>query len=126
MMVGNNPVRITHQKSVYLYVRELMRETLTEMEDQLVMMHCGIYTKGKVVTFSQLAEHFWLSNAQQAKAVYQNAVARTRAAIPGSRLEHWINCYHVSYCPDGGHALRVAVDAPVPDWDIYFQAEKEA
>ena len=116
-MIENNPVHITHTKYVYRFVRELMRQTLTETEDQLVMLHCGIYTKGKIMSFAQLAELFSLDNAQEAKRIYQEAIRRTRAAIPGSKLEFWINCYHMTYYPENGYFFQIAVDSPVNDWD---------
>ena len=116
-IISPNPIRDTHAKYVLRYLRELMRTTLTPVEDQLIMLHCGMYTRGKPVNFAGLAHVFRLDSPQAARALYRQAVRKTRAAIPGSILENWIACYRLTYYPDREAGLYVDPDMPVPDWD---------
>ena len=116
-IISPNPIRETHVKYVLRYLRELMQTTLTPVEDQLVMLHCGMYTRGKPVNFAGLARVFRLGSPQAAQALYRQAVRKTRAAIPGSALENWIACYHLAYYPNRDPHFYLNPEIPVPDWD---------
>lgn len=111
-----NVKRDVHIKYVLSYLRKLMQAVLTALEYQIVMLHCGMYTKGQPVNFSVLAQTFHLSSPQEAAAIYQEAVRKTRAAIPGSQLENWIVCYHLAYYPDQTFQFYVEPNMPVPVW----------
>ena len=116
-IISPNPVRDIHIKYALRYLRELMQATLTPVENQLVMLHCGMYTRGKTVNFSDLARVFRLGSPQAAQGLYRQAVRKTRAAIPGSVLETWIDCYHLAYYPNRDPQFYVDPEMPVPDWD---------
>ena len=116
-IISSNPVRDTHVKHVLRHLRELMRATLTPLEDQLTMLHCGMYTGGRPINFTDLAQVFRLESPHAAQALYRQAVRKTRAAIPGSALENWIVCYRLVYYPNRDLQFYVDPDMPVPDWD---------
>lgn len=116
-IISTNPVRHIYVKHTLHYLRQLMQATLTPLEDQLVMLHCGMYTRGRSVSFSNLARVFQLESPEAGKALYRQAVHKVRAAIPGSTLERWILCYHLAYYPGRNQKFHVAPDMPIPDWD---------
>lgn len=116
MLLFYNPIRAVHQKYVLRYLRELMCSCLTPLEDQLVMLHCGMYTGGRIVSFERLAEVFKLPSPFAAEEAYRQAVIKTRRAIPGSRLENWLICYHAAYHPNREFKVLVKPDMPVPVW----------
>lgn len=116
LWIGNNQIRLVHVKYVVYHLRELMRKVLTVEEDQVIMLHCGLLTDGRSVSFSVIADRLGLS-CEQVRAVYQNAVIKTRLAIPGSRLEHWINCYHRVHHPYRRIGFHVDPMMEIPCWD---------
>lgn len=116
MLTGYNPIRVVHVKYVLRYVRELMCSCLTPLEDQIVMLHCGMYTGGQIVSFEKLSEVFNLASPPEAEEIYRQAVIKTRCAIPGSRLENWLIGYHAAYYPEREFRVLAKPDAPVPVW----------
>lgn len=118
-----NPIRATHIKYVLKYLRELMRAELSPMEDQVVMLHCGMYTGNRPVSFKTLAELFRLEGPEHAEEIYRQAVIKTRRAIPDSRLEEWIMCYHLAHYPERSPVFRINPLMPVPVWEYPREAQ---
>lgn len=111
-------VHSTHVKQVILCLLKLMQEHLPPVENQIVLLHCGMSAYGRPVDFSALAQMFQLASAGEAEAIYRAAVIKTRLAIPGSPLENWIVSYRMAYYPNRDPSLRVEPNMPVPCWTL--------
>lgn len=114
-MRTQDPGVLIYRKYALSYVRELMGEVLDSVEEAAVLLHCGILS-GDPVAFSEIAELLKLSSAERAGEIYDQAIRKTRKAIPGSRLEHWLVCYRVTCDPRREERIRIDPDLPVPRW----------
>lgn len=114
-MMMQDPRALVYRKYALEYVRELMREALSPAEETAVLLHCGILT-GNPVGFSKIAEFLHLYSAEGAEELYCRAVRKTRAAIPGSKLESWLIGYRAAYYPHRKASIYIDPDMPVPKW----------
>ena len=115
ILTDHNPTGIIYHKYTVRYLLELMHLTLSPLEKRLVLLHCGMETGSRPVSFAKLAEVFHLSSAGEAEAIYRQAIARTREAIPGSALENWLVSYQMAYHPEWNHT-PVFSGRPIPVW----------
>ncbi len=115
MMITKDPRVLVYHKYTLEYVRELMNETLTSVEEMTVLLHCGFLT-GDPVSFSDIAKLTQLSSSESAEEVYCQAVRKVRAAIPGSKLETWFTGYRMAYYPQRKNDIFIDPDRPVPKW----------
>lgn len=115
MMITQDPRALVYRKYVLEYVRELMSEVLSPAEETAVLLHCGILT-GDPAGFSEIAQLLQLYSAKRAEDLYDQAVRKTRAAIPGSKLENWLIGYWVTYYPRRKEFIYIDPDMPVPKW----------
>lgn len=115
IIITEDPRASVYRKYVLEYLRELMSETLSPAEETAVLLHCGIYT-GAPVGFSKIAKLLQLYSAERAEELYCRAVRKTRAAIPGSRLENWLIGYRMTYYPRRRDNIYIDPDMPVPKW----------
>lgn len=115
MRMIHDPSALVYQKYTLEYLRELMSGVLSAAEEMAVLLHCGIHT-GDPVSFSEIAKLLPLYSAERAEALYCQAVRKTRAAIPGSKLENWLIGYQTAYYPQRKADVRIDPDAPVPRW----------
>lgn len=114
LTIGTNPVQTVYLAQLIHHLLSLMETVLSPMENQLLLLHCGMGRGGEPVAFSHLAERFHLGNAMEAEDIFCAAVVKTRAAIPGSALETWIVSYRKSYHPGRSSLLVVNLHAPIP------------
>ena len=114
-MTIQDPRALVYRKYALEYVRELMSGVLSPAEETAVLLHCGVLT-GDPVGFPDIAELLQLYAAEQAEELYCQAVRKTRAAIPGSRLENWLIGYRAAYHPWRRENIHIDPDMPVPRW----------
>lgn len=112
-----NHVNAVQHKYAYQYLCELMTCILSTKEEQVVLLHCGFNANETPLTFLEIANVLCISSPLQAKRIYQTAIKKIRIAIPGSKLEHWINGYNAAYYPGKYAPLHIEIDAPIMDWD---------
>ena len=110
-----NPTGIIYHKSAVRYLRELMHANLSPLEEQLVLLHCGMEAARCPMSFAALAELFHLDSAGEAETRYREAIAKTREAIPGSALENWLLSYQMAYHPERDYIPDFA-GRPIPVW----------
>lgn len=115
MIRTQSPRVLVYRKYTLEYVRELMKETLTSVEEMTVLLHCGILT-GDPVSFSEIAKLLPLYSSEKAEELYCQAVKKVRAAIPGSKLETWFIGYRMTYYPRRKEFIYIDPDMPVPKW----------
>ena len=82
-------VRYIYRNCVLHYLMLLMRKVLLPEERQLILLHCGVGTTAPM-EFDKLSEYFQLDTSKITEQHYNKAIEKTRAAIPGSKLEKWI------------------------------------
>lgn len=115
MMITQDPRALVYRKCALQYVRELMGEVLNTTEETVVLLHCGICT-GDPITFLEIAKLLQLYSAERAEELYEQAVRKTRAAIPESKLAKWLIGYRMVYYPRRKVFIDIAPDMPVPKW----------
>jgi len=81
-----------YRKRVLHYLMLLMKKVLLPEERTLILLHCGVGTAAPM-EFNRLAKYFHLDTSKITEQRYNEAVQKTRAAIPGSELEKWIASY---------------------------------
>lgn len=84
--------RYVNKDRVLLRLTQLIEKVLLSQERQLIYLYCGMENE-EPMKFHELAEHFKLGSAELAEQRYNEAVNKTRAAIPGSELEYCIAGY---------------------------------
>ncbi len=114
-MITQDPRELVYRKYVLKYVQELMGEALNPVEETAVLLHCGILT-GDPVSFSKIAKLLKLYSAEGAEELYDQAVRKTREAIPGSKLENWLIGYRATYYPQRKNFIYIGSDMPIPKW----------
>lgn len=104
-----------YRKYLLEYVRELMSETLTSVEEKTILLHCGLLT-GSPISFSEISRMLQLCSSDNAEELYCQAVRKVREAIPGSNLEMWFLGYRVTYCPLRRDFIYVDPDMHISKW----------
>ena len=112
-MITQDPKALIYRKYALQYVRELMGEVLSATEETVVLLHCGIFT-GDPITFLEIAKLLQLHSVERAGELYEQAVRKTRAAIPGSKLEKWLIGYRMAHYPRRKDFIGIDPDMPVP------------
>ena len=115
MMITQDPRALVYRKYALQYVRELMGEVLSATEETIVLLHCGIFT-GDPITFWEIAKLLQLHSVERTEELYERAVRKTRAAIPGSKLEKWLIGYRMAHYPRRKDFIGIDPDIPVPKW----------
>ncbi len=115
MMITQDPRAWVYRKYALQYVRELMGEVLNPTEETTVLLHCGILT-GDPITFSEIAKLLQLYSAERAEELYEQAVRKTREAVPGSKLESWLMGYRMTHYPRRKDRICIEPDLPIPKW----------
>lgn len=83
--------------------------------DPPLVRHLGVGTE--VCFFIGLvASLLQLYSAESAEELYDQAVRKTREAIPGSRLETWLLGYRMAYYPQRKDCICIDPDMPIPRW----------
>lgn len=115
MMTAQDPKTLVYRKYVLKYLRELMSEILNDSEETVILLHCGILT-GAPVDFAEIARSLRLYSAENAEELYCRAIRKTRAAIPGSKLENWLVGYRMAHHRWNTERILIDPDMPIPRW----------
>ncbi len=92
MQTENIAFQYTDRGRVLHHLAVLMRRVLSANERRALLLHCGVGVEYPQ-QFDQIALQLALPSPQAAQASCQAAVQKTRAAIPGSRLERYLARY---------------------------------
>lgn len=85
-------VQYTSRREVLHHLAVLMRVALRPAERRTVLLHCGIGV-AQPMPFQDIAAALAMPTPGHAQACYVRAVQKTRAAIPGSKLERYVAYY---------------------------------
>lgn len=89
-------VRYTNRGEVLHQLSILMHTALCPAERRAVLLHCGV-GMAQPLPFQDIASVLAMPSPGHAKACYVRAIQKTRAAIPGSRLERYVAYYTPSH-----------------------------
>jgi hypothetical protein len=96
-MPNYKSIQYVYRGCVLHHLIRLMKDKLLPKESQLILLHCGVGVAAPM-EFEKLAVYFQLDTPEITEQYYNEAIQKTRAAIPGSELENWIASYEPVEC----------------------------
>jgi len=85
-------IQYIDRERVLRHLLQIMIKELLPKERQMIFLRCGLAI-AEPMEFDQLAARFQLGTPVIAEEYYNKAIQKTRAAIPGSKLEKLISGY---------------------------------
>ena len=86
---SHDSVRYVDRECVLYHLVSLMEKELSPKERKIIFCYCGMNVEAPM-GFDKLADHFRFDSLKHARHSYHEAILKTRAAIPGSKLERWV------------------------------------